>query len=303
MLLPLMGSSSMFLALAALAVWAFDRAPRSQEARIRALAGQAHALDDAGAPFRERVIVPLVAGLGSRISSVMPATLVRHVERRLVVAGLPVTATLLWCLILTAAGIAAGMWTLLVMAVSDGAPHPTLAVLVAPVALVGAALPLAWLSTRARRRQDEMNKCMPDALDLLTICLEAGLGLDAAMQQVATNQQGPFSDEILGMLREIGLGKARDQALRDLAERTDLDDVRALASAIVQARQMGTSLTPVLRAETRRMRTRLRQRVEQQARRAPVRMVFPLVFCLMPALFIFTLGPLIVSVVEFLSGP
>jgi tight adherence protein C len=104
------------------------------------------------------------------------------------------------------------------------------------------------------------------------------------------------------MLREIALGKTRRQALLDLADRTEIDDVATFVSAIIQAEQLGTSLAPVLRAQTQRLRVRRRQRAEQEARRAPVKMVFPLVFCLMPSLFIFILGPIVVSVVEFLSS-
>ena len=147
-----------------------------------------------------------------------------------------------------------------------------------------------------------MLAALPDSLDLLTICLEAGLSLDGAFHQVAEKQGGPLVEELRNMLREIGLGKARRQALLDLADRTDIEDVHTLVNAIIQAEQMGTSLAPVLRAQSQRLRVRRRQRAEQEARRAPVKMVFPLVFCLMPSLFIFILGPLIVSVVDFLAG-
>jgi tight adherence protein C len=147
-----------------------------------------------------------------------------------------------------------------------------------------------------------MLSALSDTLDLLTICLEAGLSLDGAFHQVAEKQDGPLVDEIRKMLREIGLGKARHQALHDLGERTDLDDVRTLISAVVQAEQMGTGLTPVLRSQSQRLRVLRRQRAEQEARRAPTKMVFPLVFCLMPSLFIFILGPFIVAMIDFLSG-
>ena len=146
-----------------------------------------------------------------------------------------------------------------------------------------------------------MLRGLPDSLDLLTICVEAGLGIDAAFQRVTEKQTGPLVDELRQMLREIGLGKTRRQAFIDLAGRTDIDDVRSFTSAVLQAEQLGSSLAHTLRVQSQRLRVRRRQRAEQQARRAPVKMVFPLVFCLMPSLFIFILGPIIVSVVEFLS--
>ena len=147
-----------------------------------------------------------------------------------------------------------------------------------------------------------MIKGLPDSLDLLTICVEAGLGLDQAFQRVTEKQSGPLADEIHQMLREIGLGKARRQALLDLAERTDIEDIRSFANAVIQTEQLGTSLAQVLRVQAQRLRVRRRQRAEQEARRAPVKMVFPLVFCLMPSLFIFILGPIIVNLVDYLTG-
>jgi tight adherence protein C len=108
-------------------------------------------------------------------------------------------------------------------------------------------------------------------------------------------------DEIRKMLREIGLGKSRRDALLDLADRTQLEDVRSFANAVIQAEQLGTSLAQVLRAQSQRLRVRRRQRAEQDARRVPVKMVFPLVLCLMPSLFIFILGPIVVNVAEYLS--
>ena len=104
------------------------------------------------------------------------------------------------------------------------------------------------------------------------------------------------------MLREVGVGKTRHQALLDLADRIDVDDMRSFTNAVIQSDQLGTSLAKVLRVQSQTLRVRQRQRVEQEARRAPVKMVFPLVFCLMPSLFIFILGPIIVSVIEFLSS-
>lgn len=128
------------------------------------------------------------------------------------------------------------------------------------------------------------------------------MSLDAAFHQIAEKQGGPLVDELRRMLREIGLGKTRRDALLDLADRTQLDDVQTLVGAIIQAEHMGTSLAPILGVQAQRLRVRRRQRAEQEARRAPVKMVFPLVFCLMPSLFIFILGPLVVSVVDFLAG-
>jgi tight adherence protein C len=193
------------------------------------------------------------------------------------------------------------MYLLLLLAVTSGTP-PVLALLATIFFVVfGAYLPVFWLSSQAKGRQRQMLHDVPDSMDLLTVCVEAGLGLDAAFQRVTEKQSGPFVDEIRQMLREIGLGKTRRQALTDMADRVDLDDVRSFVSAIIQAEQLGTSIAQVLRVQSQRLRIRRRQRAEAEARRAPVKMVFPLVFCMMPSLFIFILGPIVINAVEALS--
>ena len=147
-----------------------------------------------------------------------------------------------------------------------------------------------------------MARGLPDSMDLLTICVEAGLGLDAAFNRVSEKQRGPLVDEMRQMLREIGLGKSRRDGLLDLAYRTDLEEVRTFANAVIQAEQLGTGIAQVLRIQSERLRVRRRQLAEQEARKAPIKMVFPLVFCLMPSLFIFILGPIVVKLIGYLSG-
>ena len=302
MTLDIVIAATTFLALLLLALAGLRGVSHPAEARIRALAvARRGGTDLSSVPFRERVILPLVESTGRRVTALLPGELVRQIERRLTLAGQPMPPATFWTLALGAGAVPAGAYALLILAASQGRPSAALL----PTALfgaLGALLPVYWLSSRARARKNRMLAALPDSLDLLTICLEAGLGLDGAFHQLAEKQSGPLVDELRRMLREIGLGKIRRQALLDLADRTGIDDVRTLVNAIVQAEQMGTSLAPVLRAQAQRLRVRRRQRAEQEARRAPVKMVFPLVFCLMPSLFIIILGPLIISLVDFLAG-
>jgi tight adherence protein C len=207
-----------------------------------------------------------------------------------------------YTLVLGLGALLAGAYLLLVLAASDGAPPP-LALLPGVFAgLLGMYIVNFWLSAQARNRQSAMLRGLPDSMDLLTICVEAGLGLDAAFLRVMEKQSGPLVDEIRQMLREIGLGKSRRDGLLDLADRTQLDDVRTFANAVIQAEQLGTSLAQVLRVQSQRVRVRRRQRAEQEARRVPVKMVFPLVFCLMPSLFIFIIGPIVANAINYLSS-
>jgi len=303
MLLSLSIAFFTFGSLAALAAWMFQGAPQTADARVRALGPSPSGTAAlASAPFGHRVVAPLVESFGQRLASLLPSAFVRRTERRLVVAGQPMRPAAFFALALAVASLLALGYLAVVLSLADGPPPAGALLLVPFLAVLGGFLPVFWLSAQAKGRQAAMARALPDSLDLLTVCVEAGLGLDAAFRQVAEKQAGPLADEIRQMLREIAVGKARRDALLDLGERTGLDDVRSFANAVIQAEQLGTSLARVLRAQAQRLRVRRRQRAEQEARRAPVKMVFPLVFCLMPSLFIFILGPIIVTLVEFLNG-
>jgi tight adherence protein C len=302
-LLPILVSATTFLALVLFTLWALRGDANRVEMRVRLLSHVAEGEPNTSSvPFLQRVILPVVESIGRGAVSVLPGGLVRGIERRLVLAGQPLRPTTFYALALGVGGLLAGTCLMLMVLVSSGMPSAVALVFVGLSAALGASLPIFWLSSAARDRRSRMLQDLPDSLDLITISVEAGLSLDGAFHQVAQKQPGPLASEIRRMLREIALGKTRRQALLDLADRTDIDDIGTFVNAIIQAEQLGTSLAPVLQAQTQRLRVRRRQRAEQEARRAPVKMVFPLVFCLMPSLFIFILGPFVVSVVDFLSS-
>jgi tight adherence protein C len=144
-------------------------------------------------------------------------------------------------------------------------------------------------------------KRLPDAFDLVTVSVEAGLGLDAALRQVADKLRGPLSEEIAQVLREVGMGRARREALEDMANRCQIRELETFVHAVVQAEQLGTSLGRVLRAQALSLRVRRRQRAQELARRAPVKLVFPLVFLIMPTFFIITLGPVVVRFFDYVN--
>jgi tight adherence protein C len=143
-----------------------------------------------------------------------------------------------------------------------------------------------------------ITKSLPDALDLITNCDEAGLGLDAALGRVAEKVEGPFAEEMNMTMREVALGKLRRDALKEMAERCQIPDLTTFITAVVQAESMGTSIATVLRVQAEQMRIKRRQRAEQQAQQAPVKMIFPLVLCIFPTLFIVILGPAAITVYE-----
>lgn len=166
-------------------------------------------------------------------------------------------------------------------------------------ALLGWRLPEVWLVRRITTRQRQIVRALPDALDLLVICVEAGYGLEAALAQVARRMRGPLAEEIGRTLQAMALGKRRREALRDLAARTGVADLQSFVVALLQADQLGVSIAPVLRAQAETLRLRRRQRAEEQAAQAAVKMLFPLVLLIFPALLIVILGPAALRLIEF----
>src|SRR5438093_1443418 len=145
---------------------------------------------------------------------------------------------------------------------------------------VGFAMPFYLIRSRAQQRQHAIIKSLADAFDLITTCVEAGLGLDAALARVAEKVEGPFAEDLSMALREVSLGKLRRDALKELATRSGVPDLVIFINAVIQAETMGTSIATVLRVQADQMRVRRRQRAEQQAYQAPVKMIFPLVLCI-----------------------
>lgn len=152
------------------------------------------------------------------------------------------------------------------------------------------------------KRQAKMQKALPDGLDLLTVCVEAGLGFDAALAQVARNTTGPLAAEFSRVLQEVQIGKSRSQALRALTDRTTVPELRSFVSALVQAGELGITIASVLREQAKEMRLRRRQRAEEKAQKLQVKILFPLVFCLFPSMFIVVIGPGMISIAHALLG-
>ena len=170
------------------------------------------------------------------------------------------------------------------------------------LAVLGFFLPNILLYQRAYDRSQTIQRELPDALDLLVISVESGLGFDAALAQVARNTQGPLAEEFFRVLQEMQLGTGRSDAMRALADRTDVTDLRGFVTAMVQADAFGIPIANVLRIQAREMRIRRSQRAEESAQKVPVKILFPLIFCILPALFIVILGPAAIQIMTAFSG-
>jgi len=157
-------------------------------------------------------------------------------------------------------------------------------------------LPHIMLTTRVTRRQKEIRNAMPDALDLLTICVEAGLGFDAAMSKVAEKWQTELSLAFARVIREVQLGKVRRDALKDMADRLGIAEMTSFVAAIIQSEQLGVSMSKVLRIQSDQMRLKRRQRAEEEAHKAPIKMLIPMALLIFPSIMIIILTPAVISI-------
>lgn len=294
-LISIAASLSVFL----FTLW-YLRNKNQQEVRIQSLGEQQRMIVEQQASFNERVAFPVVDGLVRGLMSLLPTSLVGRARRWLVIAGDRMTASQFFTIVLVTSTLLPAIYFAFVW-ITVGKMSALLLFPIPLLAGFGLMFPLMLLRRSAKSRQKRIWRSMPNAIDLMTTCVEAGLSLDFALQRVAERYKGALSDEIHRMLREVGLGKTRREALGDMAERIDVPDITTFVNSIVQAETLGTSVGQVLRVQAKQMRMKRRQRAEQMARQAPVKMVFPLVLFLMPSLFIVTIGPVVLNVIDAFS--
>src|SRR3954469_84388 len=253
-------------------------------------------------PLFERTLQPLVGrftGVAQRTAS--PGRVTRT-DQRLAMAGYPGgmrTIDFLALKILAAAAGWAIAFVLIGLLGRNLLMGLVLATVVAVLAYVGTEF---WLSRQGTARQHKILVSVPDALDLLTISVRAGLGFDQALAKVVEKTQGPLADEFSRALAEIRVGRARRDSLRDIVERTDARPLATFIAAIIQAEQLGVPIAKVLQVQSEQLRIERRQRAEEAANRAPIKMLFPLVGCIFPSMFIVILGPAIILIIQNLSG-
>jgi tight adherence protein C len=245
----------------------------------------------------KRVFAPALGRVARGLGGLLPRSVLTGVEKKLVTAGEPMTINGFLTMVVVATGAAVGFGLLIVIAMGASIGITQIGILAA-LAAIGFFLPFYIISSRARARQSAIIKSLPDAFDLITTCVEAGLGLDAALARVAEKVAGPFADELSRSLRDVALGKPRKEALKELGERTQVPDLIQFTNAVIQAETMGSSVGQVLRVQSDQLRVRRRQRAEEQAYKAPVKMLFPLVLCIFPTLFIVILGPAAITIMQ-----
>jgi tight adherence protein C len=244
--------------------------------------------------FAERVVVPLVGRLAALTLRLNPRTSVEAIGMRLLAAGLAgrVSATQFLAL---KAGLAVG--AVAVGIALAASVSPTLGLLLTPlVAAIGFRLPELLLAQRTARRRDRIRAVLPDALDLLAVSVEAGLGLDGAIAKLTEHMEGALVDEFAITLGEMRVGEARHDALKKLADRVPAPEVAAFVRSVIQADQLGISLGRILRVQAADSRQRRQAAAEERAMKAPIKMLFPTALFIFPSMFVVILGPALISI-------
>lgn len=291
---------SITLALATLAVGSEDRqrVRRSLAAAAATRLTGAPVLEEREESFSDRVLAPTTERLAALARTLSPAGIAGRIQQRLDFAGNPGGWTVDRILAFKGLGLVTGgviglLW------------HASFAVrLVLGLALAAAGFYLVdlFIYNVGLKRQDEIRRGLPDAMDLLTICVEAGLGFDAALSQVAARVPGAIAGEFQRVLQEMQIGKTRTDAFRSLADRTTVPELRAFVSSLTQADAFGIPVANVLRTQSKEARIKRRQRAEEKAQKVPVKIMVPLVMFIFPVLFIVVIGPGAIRIVQNFSG-
>jgi tight adherence protein C len=249
-------------------------------------------------PFSDRVMEPLQAKAVAVSRRLTGSDATERIRKKLDVAGNPEG----WTVERVLAGKVIGAISLFLISLAltavMGTSFTTRIVMVLGATLIGFFGPNFYLYQKTYDRSARIQRELPDAIDLMTISVESGLAFDAAVQQVARNTEGPLADEFSRVLREMQIGQGRADAMRGLADRTNVEDLKGFVSSMVQADSFGIPIAQVLRVQSQEIRVKRRQRAEERAQQVPVKITIPLIFCILPCLFIAVMGPAVIHIMD-----
>jgi tight adherence protein C len=291
---------AVFVAITALVLWIGNGVVKAQRAAIDRLGvygKDALREETLARPLSERALAPLVLGLGKYLNRFTPLGYMQKIQHKLLLAGSPANLDASSFIVIKVFTTMIGIVLAFFAQSVAGSFMQRLFLLGAPL-LLGFFGPDAWVRRKIDERRTLMQKALPDVLDLLVISVEAGLGFDSALARVVGTVPGPLSEEFFRMLQETRVGVSRRDAMRHLLDRTDLAELRSFLLAMLQAEAFGVAIARVLRVQAEEMRVKRRQRAQEKAFAAPVKIVFPLVFCIFPSLFIVLLGPAAIQISE-----
>ena len=273
------------------------------EDRMSAFASRAGGMagSDEQEGFFARIIKPAVRNLSRLLGQRSPGASLDRVRAKLAQAGNPSgLGPVEFIGLRYVVTLALGIGSFLLFTVAKAPPSFTF-ILAATVAILGFMMPNIWLDRKIKGRRKDIMKSLPDAIDLLTISVESGLGFDPAMQRVAEKWDNALTREFARVLSEMRIGKTKRDALREMALRADEDGLTTFVSSVIQADTLGVPITQVLRIQSEAMRVRRRQRAEEMAQKAPLKMLFPMVFLIFPAFYVVILGPAVPQIIHAFS--
>jgi tight adherence protein C len=250
------------------------------------------------APFMERFIKPLAGQTSKVVSRLTPAGALESTQRQLLFGGYAGRLQVSDFLGIKGLSTLIGLGIAIAISLLAGVSSIVTFLLILVFGGLGYFMPDLWLRGQISKRRDQVARALPDAIDLLTISVEAGLGFDQALARVVSKSDNALTREFARVIQEMRIGVSRRDALRALVERTGVEDLSTFISAIIQAEQLGASVANVLRIQAAEMRTRRRQRAERLAHEAPIKMLFPMAFLIFPPIFIVVLGPAIPKIVK-----
>jgi tight adherence protein C len=255
-------------------------------------------------PFSERVIIPLARRIGDIVTRFTPQNALQSTARKLELAGSPrgLDPATFWALRIIIAVATAGFLLFIFNVGSINWSLGRKVLVLLGFTALGFYIPEMLLTSRIQRRQKAIRRAMPDALDLLTICVEAGLGFDGAMQKVSDKWNNELSQAFGRVIRELSLGKLRREALRDMADRIGIAEMTSFVAAVIQSEQLGVSMAKVLRIQADQMRIKRRQIAEEAAHKAPIKMLIPMALLIFPAICIVLMTPAALSLFRSALG-
>jgi tight adherence protein C len=244
-------------------------------------------------PLSERVVLPLARKFGEIALRFTPQNALQTTQRKIELAGNPrgLEPTVFWTLRFIAAVVVGGLMAFMMTIGLNQWGWGTKILVIFGFVILGFYMPELFLVSKIQRRQKDIRKAMPDALDLLTICVEAGLGFDGAMQKVYEKWDNELSLAFGRVLREIQLGKLRREALRDMSDRMGVAEMTSFVAAVIQSEQLGVSMAKVLRIQSDQMRIKRRQLAEEEAHKAPIKMLIPMALLIFPSICIVLMTP------------
>lgn len=258
--------------------------------------------EELSASFYERIIKPAISNISDALAAAAPEGMIKTVRTKLQAAGHPANINEPMFLMMRgfAALAASGAAYVVFQALQEQKSLMRIVVTVFILVAVGFA-PDYWINNRMEGRKAQIRRALPDLLDLLVVCTEAGMGIDGAIAEVVKRKEGPLVDEFNRTLVEVRLGKRRNEAWQDMADRVQVQELGTLVAALYQAQSLGVSIANALRAHADALRNHRRIRIKEQAAVLPTKMLFPLVLCIFPALFVVVLGPGAIKIMQTLG--